>query len=375
MPLPKPPSKRGDVLAVTDLAQSVASAHDETQNPPTPNESTVPSASDNVATKKKSTVAKKTSVATPPTLYVLDTNVLMHDPSSLFKFEEHDVYLPMITLEELDGHKSGMTEVSRNVRQVSRDLDLLTGKKKGCTREVMSQGFALNSTGHAEATGKLFLQTNLNDVKLPASLPDGKADNIILGVVEALCAREPKRNIVLVSKDINMRVKACALGLQAEDYMNDAVLEDMDLLYNGSLELPSNFWDTTADVQWDKKGECSIKSPKCAEMHINQFVYHESVGKPLYTRVIAVNGDEALLKVLKSFENDPKGVFGIKPKDAHDLSGRTRTKCECKALFRNYLHSSDGTHGKRYWISSWNRRREDVGLDGSNARQHGGPQR
>src|SRR5512147_1297310 len=140
--------------------------------------------------------------------FVLDTNVLMHDPSSLFRFEEHDVYLPMITLEELDNHKKGMTEVARNARQVSRDLDALAASM--ATRDAAS---------------------------LPAGLPQGKADNQILGVVQALREQQPGRDVVLVSKDINMRIKARALGLPAEDYFNDKTLEDGDLLYTGILPL------------------------------------------------------------------------------------------------------------------------------------------
>ena len=87
----------------------------------------------------------------PATLFVLDTNVLMHDPTSLFRFDEHDVYLPMITLEELDSHKRGMTEVARNARQVSRDLDALAASMPSRDATGMSEGLALNRTGHREA--------------------------------------------------------------------------------------------------------------------------------------------------------------------------------------------------------------------------------
>ena len=91
----------------------------------------------------------------PPKLFVLDTNVLMHDPMSLFRFDEHDIYLPMITLEELDGHKKGMSEVSRNVRQVSRELDALAADS---SFDPVA-GIPLAKTGHREAAGKLFFQT------------------------------------------------------------------------------------------------------------------------------------------------------------------------------------------------------------------------
>src|SRR5439155_165588 len=92
----------------------------------------------------------------------------------------------MITLEELDGHKRGMTEVARNARQVSRDLDALAANMATRDASGRSEGIALSRTGHREAGGKLFFQTDLIHVSLPQGLPQGKADNQILGVVKAL---------------------------------------------------------------------------------------------------------------------------------------------------------------------------------------------
>jgi PhoH-like ATPase len=193
---------------------------------------------------------------------VLDTNVLMHDPMSLFRFEEHDIYLPMITLEELDSHKRGMTEVARNARQVSRDLDALAATMGTRDGSGMSEGLPLSRTGHREAGGKLYFQTNLLDVNLPAGLPQGKADNQILGVVQALRESESKRDVVLVSKDINMRIKARALGLPAEDYYNDKTLDDGDLLYTGVLQLPPDFWDRHGKTMesWNQGGSPTTAS-------------------------------------------------------------------------------------------------------------------
>src|SRR5690606_16884153 len=105
----------------------------------------------------------------------LDTNVLMHDPTSLFRFEEHDIFLPMMTLEELDHNKKGMSEVARNARQVSRTLDSLITDESS-----ISDGVPLASLGHREAKGRLMLQTQAIGSVLPAELPMGKADNQIL---------------------------------------------------------------------------------------------------------------------------------------------------------------------------------------------------
>src|SRR3954468_3421775 len=170
--------------------------------------------------------------------FVLDTNVLMHDPTSLFRFEEHDIYIPMATLEELDANKKGMSEVARNARQASRFLDEIVS---GSELDIES-GIELKAR-NSEASGRLFLQTQAMNGELPARLASGKADNQIIGVVKALQEAHPNRQVILVSKDINMRIKARALGFPAEDYFNDKVLEDTDLLYTGTRELPADFWD------------------------------------------------------------------------------------------------------------------------------------
>jgi PhoH-like ATPase len=214
----------------------------------------------------------------PAKLFVLDTNVLLHDPMCLFRFEEHDIFLPMIVLEELDGHKKGMTEVARNARQTSRTLDALAGTPGA----DISSGFKLDSTGQREAKGKLMFQTLALDYSLPGSLPQGKADNQILGVVAALRTQYAPREVVLVSKDINMRVKARALGLATDDYQNDKTLEDGDLLYSGAMALPLDFWATHGQkIESWQQGQHTfykIDGPTVPQMLINQFVYFESPG-------------------------------------------------------------------------------------------------
>ena len=245
-------------------------------------------------------------------LFVLDTNVLMHDPMCLFRFEEHDIFLPMIVLEELDNHKKGMTEVARNARQTSRTLDALVNSNQ----QNIELGLELNVTGHIEVGGKLFFQTTPLTFSLPSSLPQGKADNQILGVVQALGALHAPRQVVLVSKDINMRVKASALGLAAEDYQNDKTLEDGDLLYSGSLALPLDFWSKQAKTveSWQSGGQTfyRIGGPIVTNMHINQFVYFESPGEPsLYARVTEIRGKTAVMKTLKDFSHIKNAVWGV----------------------------------------------------------------
>ncbi|MEY8879403.1 MAG: PhoH family protein [Leptothrix sp. (in: b-proteobacteria)] len=260
--------------------------------------------------------ARKTRGTGPAKLFVLDTNVLMHDPMSIYRFEEHDIYLPMITLEELDGHKKGMSEVSRNVRQVSRELDALAAKLDEVGKLDTAAGIPLAQTGHREAGGKLFFQTTLLDIKLPDGLPQGKADNQILGVVQALRSQFTDREVVLVSKDINMRIKARALGLPAEDYFNDKALEDGDLLYTGVQALPSDFWEKHGKTMesWQQGGTTyyRISGPMVPVLMVNQFVYLESPGHAaLYAKVTEITGKTAVLKTLRDFTHAKHGVWGI----------------------------------------------------------------
>jgi len=259
--------------------------------------------------------SKRTIRTGPPSLFVLDTNVLMHDPSSLFRFEEHDLYLPMTTLEELDNHKKGMSEVARNARMVSRSLDQLIAGTSG----QLDEGIPLNKLGNQDATGRLFFQTHFSSSPLPEGLPEGKGDNLILGVVSDLQKAKPHQEVVLVSKDINMRIKARALGLPAEDYFNDQVLEDRDLMYSGVMTLPTDFWPKhgKAMESWadGKSGTMfyRVTGPLVPSMLVNQFVYQENPdgSSPFYALVREINGKTALLQTLKDFSHQKNNVWSI----------------------------------------------------------------
>mgnify|MGYP000284711185 CR=1 FL=1 len=251
----------------------------------------------------------------PPSLFVLDTNVLMHDPSSLFRFSEHDLYLPMTTLEELDNHKKGMTEVARNARTVSRSLDQLIAGTTG----TLDEGIPLNKLGNQDVTGRLFFQTKLTTQALPEGLPEGKGDNLILAVVSELQKTREGQEVVLVSKDINMRIKARALGLPAEDYFNDQVLEDRDLMYAGVMTLPADFWPKHGkDMEsWadSKSGTMfyRVTGPSVNSMLVNQFVYQENPdgSTPFYAQVKEINGKTALLQTLRDFSHQKNNVWSV----------------------------------------------------------------
>ncbi|MCW5660572.1 MAG: PhoH family protein [Burkholderiaceae bacterium] len=328
MPLPKPPASKASLLSATDYETQAAARTAKRSLQPSADSSREPlalkPAEAPVSAPRQETKIGKPAVlapeakprpirpAGPARLFVLDTNVLMHDPLCLFRFEEHDVFLPMITLEELDSHKRGMSEVARNARQASRELDALASGSDLNPKD----GIALSKTGKREALGRLYFQETLLEVKLPAGLPQGKADNQILGVVKSLREQQPGRDIVLVSKDINMRVKARALGLPAEDYQNDKTLDDGDLLYTGLLPLPADFWERHGKTMesWSQGGHTyyRIAGPLVPALMINQFVFLESPGAaPLYARVTEITGKTAVLKTLKDYTHAKNAVWGV----------------------------------------------------------------
>ena len=255
--------------------------------------------------------ARKANTKNITKLFVLDTNVLMHDPTSLFRFEEHDVYVPMFVLEELDNNKKGMTEVARNARQASRYLDNLVS----ICEDNINTGVPLDSLGNKNATGRLFLQTEFITNQLPGTLANGKADNAILGVVSYLHKQFSDREVALVSKDINMRIKARALRLTAQDYFNDKVLEDTDLLYSGMRELPADFWEKNGkDMKSGTLGTFTfynIKGPACRDLLVNEFVYQDDAEKPFYAVVTAQDDSSATLRTLTDYTHSKNTIWGI----------------------------------------------------------------
>ena len=168
---------------------------------------------------------KKPSSATR--LFVLDTNVLLHDPYSILKFKEHDVYIPWVTIEELDGKKSGNLDLNRNARQATRLMEEVVSQA-GFT---MESGFPLQPFNGGAATGRLCVQR-----EALGFLPNEhvhKNDNLYLAVLDSLTKAQPGRPIVMVTKDLNLRIKARAMGFVCEDYRHDHALEDADLIYRG----------------------------------------------------------------------------------------------------------------------------------------------
>jgi PhoH-like ATPase len=281
--------------------------------PATRKSSTPPATAEQAAPAPRSrarAAARSRSAPVSTKLFVLDTNVLMHDPTSLYRFEEHDLYVPIMTLEELDNNKKGTTEVARNTRQASRMLDeIVSSSDNG-----IEAGIALEGPSRGQATGRLHLQTEAIDIKLPPALPTARGDNQILAVVMYLADKHPGRDVILVSKDINMRIKARALGLAAQDYFNDKVLEDSDLLYAGTRQLPADFWDTHGRgmQSWKEEGHTyyRLSGPLAPELLVNEFVYQDG-DAPLQAWVKEKEGRSVVLETLTDFSHHRNNVWGI----------------------------------------------------------------
>ena len=252
-------------------------------------------------------------------LFVLDTNVLIHDPMAIFNFSEHDIFLPMVVLEELDNNKKGHSEVARNARQASRFLDDLISHANS---DEIKKGLDLNqrlgidedSDTAIIASGRLFLQTEYISAEFPIKLPGRKIDNDILAITMSLQQNPDLPKVFLISKDINMRIKAAAIGLRVEDYNNDQVLDDVNLLYSGVEKLSANFWDLNDKEvdSWSEEGHTyhKITGEDAKKWYPNQFI---DVGEDGQFEAIVreVNDDSAIVEQVKQYYSEKQGVWGI----------------------------------------------------------------
>src|SRR5690625_4184534 len=168
--------------------------------------------------------------------------------------------------------------------------------------------------GNRQAQEFLHFQTEALQSELPLKLPVGKADNEILTVVHAMQPLQKTHQVILVSKDINMRLKARALGLIAEDYLSDHVIDDTDLLYDGVLPLPDNFWTRYGNEleRWQEAGTTyyRLRGSIAKQMMVNQFAYSEGES-PLHVQVRECSGKTAVLATLRDYSKGRNNVWGI----------------------------------------------------------------
>jgi PhoH-like ATPase len=217
----------------------------------------------------------------------------------------------MVVLEELDAAKKGMSEVARNVRQVSRFLDQLINSQNN-----IKGGIALPASDTGTEGGRLFFQTEIfpYDI-LPDTLPGNKSDNNLLSTAMAIQQVDHDRQVTIVSKDINLRIKAHALGLHAEDYTNDKVLDDVDLLYNGQQALPADFWNThTKEMtvsQEQRRTFYTVTGPNVAQWYPNQFLYSAEEETIFEATVRECQSHQAIIELTRDFRLPKHNLWGI----------------------------------------------------------------
>jgi PhoH-like ATPase len=246
-------------------------------------------------------------------LFVLDTNILMHDPTAIFRFEEHDIYLPMVVLEELDNHKTGLSEVARNVRQTNR---MLVEMMTNAGYEQIVEGLPIPNflaLENVKSSGRLFFQTSDYEALTPSSLPGHKVDNTLLATALGLKKKHTDKQVIIISKDINLRIKSGILGIHAEDYYNDQVLDDVNLLHGGLHMLDPNFWDEhSKDMEaWQESGETfyRINGPLTKQWNPSDCLSTED--DEFQAVVRQVEEGHAIVQLTKDYTQSKNNVWGI----------------------------------------------------------------
>ncbi|HKJ95626.1 MAG TPA: PhoH family protein [Gammaproteobacteria bacterium] len=247
--------------------------------------------------------------------YVLDTNVLIHDPACVFRFQEHDVVIPMTVLEELDRLKRGQSDTARSARQISRTFSELLD---GLPAEEVADGVLLPQAGGGAAGRLLFLPS-------PGSGEDGggaarTADNRIVAEALALRDARPADRVVLVTKDVNLRVKCAALGLTVEDYRNDRAVDDIDSMISGVTVAGRGLWEAfegeISSWQDDGRNYYRVSGRPVTQWHPGMLLCDREDRPEFEAIVRRVEGTSGLLEVCRDFRSDKQSVWGVRATDA-----------------------------------------------------------
>ncbi|MFZ5698356.1 MAG: PhoH family protein [Pseudomonadota bacterium] len=252
--------------------------------------------------------------------YVLDTNVLIHDPNSILNFEEHHVIIPMTVLEELDKLKSGKSSVATECRQAIRLIDQILG---GASVDEIEHGVPIRAPGRKDTHGTLTVLLDRLESGSDGVLANTLNDNRIINALIALQRAQPEQHFVLVTKDINMRLKARSCGLDAEDYQNDQLVSDIRQLNKGYVEISGSFWDRIEKVETRQTTEGVFHGLSRgfladevlgSDIFPNQFILDE---QGFVGRVAEVNGHSVVLKDLPREQLMHESAWGLKPINIH----------------------------------------------------------
>jgi len=247
--------------------------------------------------------------------YLLDTNVLLHEPLALYSFQEHNVVIPMTVLEELDRIKDRQKDVSRDARVAIRSLENIF---QDATTEQITQGVKIDHKG-MQLGGVISIFSDHHASFVQEAFSEDEPDNRIINAALYLQKSKAPAKVVLVTKDINMRLKAKGAGLKyVEDYRTDQLIEDVQLLSKGYQHIKGNFWEKIKACESFNRGEDTyhqLKSEQITTPYPNQYVVdenHEFVGK-----VTDIFKDEIELLDIGYDRLMRQQAWGINPKNIY----------------------------------------------------------
>lgn len=247
--------------------------------------------------------------------YILDTNVLIHDPNSLLNFEEHRVIIPMTVLEELDKLKSGKASVSADCRAAIRLIDSILGDAEP---DKIRQGVPIWRAITRSHLGTLSVLMDTQDSNKKDFLSNELNDNKIINQLVTLQAGDINTKLVLVTKDINMRLKARACGLASEDYQNDQLVSDIKQLSKGYLEYEGSFWDRIGRVDTvHGVGETLHFLPRNfieEPLFLNQFIVDD---QGFVGRVREIDQEKVVLLDIPREQLMSEQAWGLVPRNIH----------------------------------------------------------
>ena len=229
-------------------------------------------------------------------IFVLDTNVLLHDPRAIYAFEDHDVVIPIVVIEELDTFKKDLSELGRNARHVARMLDELRLEGR------ITEGVPINS-------GQGTLSVTITNRVLPSEYQNSHtADNKILATALDLHESRKDRLTVLVTKDVNVRIRGDAIGLRVEDF--DTERSNIDELYSGvaDIDVPTKDIDTFYET-----GRLDLSDPYYFP---NQFAFLKDATNPQHTALGKINRDAQVVEALSQIKD---GMWGIRPRNKEQV--------------------------------------------------------
>ncbi len=251
-------------------------------------------------------------------LFVLDTNILLHDPHAFLNFQEHDVLIPMTVLEELDHIKDRNKDVSRDARVAIRALETTL---QDVEPEQMVEGVPLNrgELKDSTVTGHLLILNDHHIENEVSGLPGGENDNRIINAAVHLQKENPKTTVVLVTKDINMRLKAKGAGLKhVEDYTTDQLIDDVSFLTKGYEKIKGDFWKQVDSVESKTEGRETIHTVSANQFEstfINEYLLDDS--ENFAARVVAKHDDKLELLDLGKQRLMSRQAWGITPKNIY----------------------------------------------------------